>query len=44
MLVSVLCITTHPKGHAHSPGSYSEIVWRKAAILRINPELDQVCP
>lgn len=26
MLNNVLCLSTHPKGHAHSPGLYSEIV------------------
>ena len=43
MLINVLCSSTHPKGHTHSPGSYSEIVWSKAAVLLINPELHQSC-
>lgn len=36
-----LCSSTYPKGCTHCPGSYSELVWRKAAVLPINPELHQ---
>ena len=31
MLINVLYSSTCPKGHTHSPASYSQTVWSKAA-------------
>lgn len=42
MLINVLFSFIHPnRSHTHNPGSYSAIVWSKAAVLLINPDLHQ---
>lgn len=47
MVINVLS-SPHPKGqllhkHTHSRGSFNEIIWSKAAVILINPELYQSC-
>ena len=42
--VSPVHIDPQDSAASHSRDSFSEIIWRKAAVLRINPELHQSCP